>query len=87
MRLLIILGVHMFRDCCKCMRDAATFLFAFAVDPEKGQGVSSVREYQSWAIVKAVKTGFLWGQFAIGEKRLQYRTGLNCEYKQTWVFL
>ena len=30
--------------------------------PEKGQGVSSVKEYQSWAIVKAVKTGFLWGQ-------------------------
>ena len=37
-------------------------LFAFAVDAEKGQGVSSVKGYQSWAVVKAVKTGFLWGQ-------------------------
>ena len=28
----------MFRDCCKCVGDATTFLFTFAVDPGEGAG-------------------------------------------------
>ena len=52
------------------------------------QVVSSVKEYQSWTVIKAVKNRFYLGTVAIGGKRLLYRTGLYSEYnREKWVFI
>lgn len=45
------------------------------------------KKNQSWIVVKEVKNRFYLGTISIGEKRPQYRAGLNLDYKKKWGFI